>query len=134
MSVVLVTGAFDIIHVGHLEMIEYAESLCTKDDWLIVAIDSDEKIRKEKGIDRPFNNQKDREYFLNQIKNIDDVTIFETEEQLIELCKTRKPRIRVVGSDWKDKKIIGAEHCGKIEFFERIPGYSTTNILKGIKK
>lgn len=129
MSIVLVTGAFDIIHRGHLELIHYASSL----GQVVIATDTDEKIRETKGPDRPYNCEKDRTYHLAMIRGVSSVVTFDSENALVNFCKGLRPDIRVVGSDWKGKKIVGEEHCGQIIFYERFGNYSTTNILKGIK-
>ena len=126
MKRVLVTGTMDILHIGHIRLLEYSKSL---GDLLNVAIDSDDKVKKDKGESRPFNNQNDRKDFLLSIKVVDNVTIFSSEEDLEELCRIYKPDIRVVGSDWKGKKIVGSEYCREIVYFDRIGDYSTSKIL-----
>lgn len=127
-SVVFITGTYDILHVGHLKMFEFAKSKFPN-SCLVIAIDSDLKVKKDKGDSRPYNIQEDRKFFLKRIKDIEYVFIFNSEEELIELLKEIKPDVRIVGSDWMDKKIVGEEHCGRVIYFERIPGYSTTEIL-----
>jgi len=126
-SVVFVSGAYDLLHKGHIEILKYAKSLGC---YLIVAIDSDEKVKKDKGEDRPFFHQEDRKFVLESIKYIDRVVIFNSEEELVKLLSDVKPDIRVAGSDWKGKKIVGEEHCGEVKFFERLEGYSTSSILE----
>ena len=59
--------------------------------------------------------------------------IFFDEEDLERICKEIRPNYRLVGSDWKEKKIVGSEYCKEIIYFDRIPGYSTTNILENNK-
>ena len=65
---------------------------------------------------------------------MDEVVKFSTAAQLEMIIKSVSPSIMVVGSDWKGKPIIGSQHVDKVEYFERIEGYSTTNILDGIKR
>jgi len=124
-----VNGCFDILHRGHYEMFKYAKSL---GDKLIVGIDSDEKVRNDKGNDRPFNNVEDRKFALECIKYIDEVVVFNSREELESKIKSLQPHIMVVGSDWRGKTVVGSEHAGKVEFFERIGDYSTTNILEQV--
>ena len=126
MTRVLVTGCMDVLHLGHLRMLEYAKSL---GDILFVAIDDDQKVAKEKGSTRPFNKVLDRKEMLMALKPVDNVFIFSSDTDLEEICRLYKPDIRVVGSDWKGKPIIGEKYCKKVEYFDRIEGYSTTNII-----
>ena len=114
------------MHRGHIELLQYAKSL---GDILFVGIDSDIKVNKDKGISRPFNKEEDRKYFLESIKFVDHVLIFNTSEELEKLIKQVSPDFLVVGSDWKEKEIVGKEFAKKVEYFGRIAGYSTTNIL-----
>tara|TARA_B100002019_G_scaffold271365_1_gene265723 strand:- start:822 stop:1214 length:393 start_codon:yes stop_codon:yes gene_type:complete len=121
-----VNGCFDILHRGHFELFNYAKSL---GDQLIVGIDSDEKISKDKGSDRPYNKLEDRVYALESLKAIDKVMVFDNKDHLEWLVQITKPDILVVGSDWKGKEIVGGQHAKKIIYFDRIGNYSTTNIL-----
>ena len=122
-------GCFDILHRGHIEMLEYAKSL---GDVLIVGIDSDERVKKDKGDGRPINNLDDRAIVLQSIKYIDRVVEFDSTNELRNLIKDIRPDIMVIGSDWKGKKVVGEEYAGKVDFFDRIEGYSTTDIIEKI--
>jgi rfaE bifunctional protein nucleotidyltransferase chain/domain len=130
-KVVWTNGCFDILHRGHFEMLEYAKSL---GDYLVVGIDTDQKVKQDKGPARPYNNSEDRKFALKSTKYVDEVVKFSTAAQLEMIIKSVSPSIMVVGSDWKGKPIIGSQHVDKVEYFERIEGYSTTNILDGIKR
>ncbi len=79
---------------------------------------------------RPFNCFKDREEFLLSLRFVDDVVSFSTEEELIDQIKLYQPDIMVIGSDYKNRRIIGAEHVGKIVYFNRLDDISTTSILE----
>jgi len=127
--VVFISGCFDILHRGHFELIEFA-SLCNPKTKIIIALDTDEKVKKDKGINRPFNTLEDRMYALSLIKFIDQIKSFNSEEELIQMLKIIQPDVRIVGSDWEGKKIVGEEYCKEIVYFDRIPGYSTTRILE----
>ena len=122
-----VNGCFDILHRGHFELFNYAKSL---GNYLVVGIDSDEKVSQDKGPDRPYNNLEDRVYALESLKAIDKVMVFDNKEHLEWLVEITKPDILVVGSDWKGKEIVGGQHAKKIVYFDRIGDYSTTDILK----
>ena len=127
MTVIWTNGCFDIIHRGHIELFKYAKSL---GHHLIVGIDSDAKVKEDKGPSRPINNVQDRECVLKSIRYIDEVIQFDNTKELNHLIKQIKPDIIVIGSDWKGKKVIGQEHAKELVFFDRISGYSTTNILE----
>jgi D-beta-D-heptose 7-phosphate kinase/D-beta-D-heptose 1-phosphate adenosyltransferase len=127
MKTLLLTGCFDIVHLGHIKLIQFAKFIS---DEVIIAIDSDDKVKKDKGESRPFNNQRDRQEFLESIKGVDKVHIFFDEEDLERICKEIRPTYRLVGSDWRGKNIVGQQYCGEVLYFDRIPGYSTTNILE----
>ena len=122
---VWVNGTFDIVHIGHIKLLEYASTLGT----LRVGIDSDNRVREKKGESRPYNGIKDRMEFIRSIRFVDSVVSFDSDNTLIDCIKEYDPDIFVIGSDYKDKKIIGGESSKKIVFFERIDGLSTTNIL-----
>tara|TARA_R110002020_G_scaffold85374_3_gene210761 strand:- start:310 stop:708 length:399 start_codon:yes stop_codon:yes gene_type:complete len=127
MDTIWSNGCYDILHRGHLELLRYARSL---GDKLVVGIDSDSKVRKSKGEDRPINNQEDRKFFLESLIYVDEVIIFNTAEELEGRVESIRPKFIVIGSDYKDRKVVGGEHARSgIKFFERIGEYSTTNIL-----
>lgn len=127
MKKVWVNGCFDVLHRGHIELLKFAKSQGT---FLIVGIDTDERVKKMKGIFRPFNNQEDRLFFLESIKYVDHVEFFDTDEALEKKIFYFQPDVMVVGSDYKNKKVIGSQHAKELIFFDRIDGYSTTKILE----
>ena len=94
--IIWTNGCFDILHRGHIELFKYAKSL---GDKLIVGVDSDKKVRKDKGKGRPINNLEDRVEILRSIKYIDNIISFDSAENLRETIKGYKPDIMVVGSD-----------------------------------
>ena len=127
MDTIWSNGCYDILHRGHLELLRYARSL---GDKLVVGIDSDSKVRKSKGEGRPVNNQEDRKFFLESLIYVDEVIIFNTAEELEGRVESIRPKFIVIGSDYKDRKVVGGEHARSgVKFFERIGEYSTTNIL-----
>tara|TARA_R100000773_G_C4115506_1_gene53524 strand:- start:34 stop:423 length:390 start_codon:yes stop_codon:yes gene_type:complete len=127
MKLVWTNGCFDVLHRGHIELFKYARSL---GDKLYVGIDTDAKIKLDKGIDRPFNKLEDRKIMLESIKYIDEVVTFGSTEELETTIRNTQPDIMVIGSDWQGKKVVGQQYAKRLEFFNRIEGYSTTNILK----
>tara|TARA_R100000005_G_C4885415_1_gene134944 strand:- start:181 stop:603 length:423 start_codon:yes stop_codon:yes gene_type:complete len=128
-KMIFVNGCFDILHPGHIELLKRAKGLGGE---LVVAIDSDERVAEMKGDSRPINNQETRKCILESIKYVDAVVIFNSSEQLETIVKTLKPDIMMVGSDWKGKTVIGSDYAKEVRFFDRIPGYSTTEIIERI--
>jgi D-beta-D-heptose 7-phosphate kinase/D-beta-D-heptose 1-phosphate adenosyltransferase len=122
-----INGCFDILHRGHLELFKFAKQ---QGDYLVVGIDTDERVKFNKGENRPINNQNDRKFFLECIKFVDKVVLFGSDESLEEAVYFYKPDIMIVGSDYKNKNVIGSQHAKKLIFFDRVGGFSTTKILE----
>jgi D-beta-D-heptose 7-phosphate kinase/D-beta-D-heptose 1-phosphate adenosyltransferase len=130
MKKVIVNGTFDIFHLGHLRLLQYARSV--PDSYVYVLIDSDRRVKQLKGNDRPIHSEYERASFLAALRAVDRVDIFDTDDELINYIKNFAPDIMVKGSDYKDKPIIGAEYCKKIIFYDRLEKYSTTNKIQDI--
>lgn len=126
---IFVNGTFDILHTGHLRLLNYAKSL---GDRLFVAIDSDERVKEKKGLSRPINNVGERKEFLLNLKSVDEVEIFGSDEELCMWIKQIRPYIMVIGSDWKDRPVIGREFARHLVFYDRIEPYSTTKKIQDI--
>jgi rfaE bifunctional protein nucleotidyltransferase chain/domain len=129
MKKIFVNGTFDLLHRGHLELLNYAKNL---GDLLYVAIDSDKRIKEKKGQNRPIYNLEDRKFFLENLKSVDSVFTFSTDLELKSIVNFVQPDIMIVGSDWKGKKVIGSEHAKKLVFFDRIGDYATTKTIESI--
>ena len=127
-KIVWTNGCFDVLHRGHIELFKYAKSL---GDKLIVGIDSDKKVKKDKGKSRPINKMEDRKFILESIKYIDKVVTFKDTKDLETSIEIILPDIMVIGSDWEGKTVVGEQYTDKLIFFNRIGNYSTTNILNG---
>lgn len=130
MKKVLVNGTFDILHLGHLRLLEYARSF--PQSYVYVLIDSDRRVRELKGRDRPVHNEYERSSFLFALKAVDRVDVFDSDDELRNYIKNFEPDVMVKGSDYKDKPIIGAEYCRQIKFYDRLEKYSTTNKIQDI--
>jgi len=94
MKKIFVNGTFDLLHEGHIALINYAKTL---GDELAIAIDSDERVKRLKGEDRPINTQQERSTLLINLKSVNDVYIFDTDEELEYLVSIHD--VMVKGSD-----------------------------------
>lgn len=128
MKKIFVNGSFDILHRGHIELLKYAKHL---GDFLVVAIDTDDRIQQLKGSSRPINNQWDRKFILENISSVDDVCLFGSDAELVALIQEYAPDVMVKGSDYIGKTIIGAEYCKEIKFYDRTE-HSTTKTVQDI--
>ena len=126
---VFVNGTFDLLHPGHIALLNYARSL---GNYVIVGIDTDDRVREKKGSTRPIYNQDDRGLMLVALKAVDEVRYFDSDESLEALVKDVKPDVMVVGSDWKGKSVIGSYWAADLKFFDRIEKYATTKTVESI--
>ena len=131
MTKVVVNGTFDVLHVGHIALLRHAKTFYP-DAAVFVLIDSDRRVQELKGPTRPINTQEERRAMLEALRYVDYVNIFDSDEQLAYMIKVYEPDVMVKGSDYKDKPIIGAEYCKKIDFYERIEEFSTTKKIQSI--
>lgn len=127
MKRILVNGTFDIVHPGHLALLNYARSL---GDFLMVAIDSDRRVRELKGPSRPINNEQERRLLLENLRAVDEVRVFDSDQELVDIVASCA--IMVKGSDYRGQPIVGQEVCQELIFFERINGYSSTAKIQHI--
>ena len=124
-AVVFTNGCFDVIHAGHIKLLEEARSHGSK---LIVGLNSDDSVRRLKGESRPVNSQEDRKRILEALSCVDEVIVFE-EDTPERLLSEIKPDILVKGSDYKVDEVVGREHAGTVVLIELLPDRSTTRIL-----
>ena len=129
MTTVIVNGTFDILHPGHVSMLNTARSL---GDYLVVCIDTDRRVKELKGQSRPINDQIFRKVMLQNLKAVDIVEFFDSQEELIKLFELYKPDIMVKGSDWKGKSIVAEKYVKQIHWYDRIEEYSTTKTIQDI--
>ena len=127
---IIVNGSFDIVHLGHIRLLQYAKSFPSA--YVYVLIDTDRRIKELKGTDRPINTEYERATLLSELKLVDRVDIFDTDEELVNLIRNYDPDIMIKGSDYRNKPIIGAEFCKQIKFYDRLERYSTTNKIQDI--
>ena len=126
---VWINGTFDILHIGHIRLLNFAKSFGT----IRVGLDTDERVREKKGIQRPFNKLEYRMEFISSIAGVDSVVSFGTDDELRNCIKEYEPDVMVIGGEYKYKEIIGLEYVPHIEFFDKIEGISTTKILNDEK-
>ncbi len=124
---IFVNGTFDVLHPGHLDLLQYAKSL---GDFLLVAIDSDDRVASRKGSDRPLNPQYNRLKLIQSLRWVDDAMIFDSDLELTQIVKQCRPHKMIVGSDYKDKTVIGSEYARELIFYSRSTPYSSSQILE----
>jgi D-beta-D-heptose 7-phosphate kinase/D-beta-D-heptose 1-phosphate adenosyltransferase len=124
-----VNGCFDILHDGHLDLLEFASKLGD----VYVGIDSNERVKQLKGDDRPINDESFRLRLLQSLRSVKDVFIFDNDEELISCIKMINPDYMVIGEDYKGKRVIGGEDR-TIIYFPHTKGKSTTNTIDKIRK
>lgn len=124
---VFMNGTFDILHIGHIKILNFAKA---QGNYLTVGIDSDERVKRLKGQNRPINNQEERKEFLLNLKAVDEVVIFSTDDELKNCLK--RSDVYVIGSDYLTKPIIGKDLCKQLVFFERVNGHSTTEKIQSL--
>ena len=130
MKRVMVNGTFDILHRGHLELLRFAKH---QGDQLLVAIDSDRRVKELKGASRPINTEEDRRLMLSSLKFVDIVLIFDSKEELLQMTKDYAPDVYVKGSDWlRDKPSTAEQYCRNVIYYDRVGEYSTTKTIQDI--
>lgn len=123
-------GCFDVVHVGHVELLSFCKANC---DFLIVGINSDNSVRDLKGNDRPIFPEIDRATVLSGLSCVDAIIIFE-EQTPYRVISTLAPHVLIKGGDYKRSEIIGRTLVNDIKIFPYRKGYSTSMIIKRIKK
>ena len=126
---IFVNGSFDVLHLGHLRLLNYARSL---GDHLCVAIDTDRRIRELKGDNRPINNLHERKMMLQNLRCVDEVLVFDSNQDLIHIMEAYKPEIIVKGSDHRETSQLSKQYCKEVIFYERFGGYSSTRKIQDI--
>jgi cytidyltransferase-like protein len=141
---VFTNGCFDLLHVGHFNLLMYCRNLAGPSGKVYVAIDADDKVTKDKGDDRPVFTQQERKEQLLSLKHdlvhlggnsflVNQVNFFNTNDELYRLIKSIRPDVVVKGEDWKRKKVVG-DDIAEVKFFSYQSNnkgnpYSTTKIV-----
>ena len=126
MKKIWVNGTFDVLHIGHIKLLEFASSY----GIVRVGIDSDTRVKQLKGELRPINTISDRLEFMSSIKYVDSVVSFSSDGELCEKIVEWSTDIIIVGSDYRDKQVIGSDLVSDVIFFDKLNGFSTTNIIR----
>jgi D-sedoheptulose 7-phosphate isomerase len=132
-SVVFTNGCFDLLHAGHIDLLERARAL---GDRLVVGLNSDSSVRSIKGPGRPYIPEDDRKRILLGLRAVDEVIIFEelTPQKLIERIR---PDVLVKGGDWGPDEIVGASFVeasgGKVVSLPLLDGYSSSSLVRNIR-
>lgn len=127
---VFTNGCFDILHAGHVSLLERARALGA---YLVVGLNSDASITRLKGPTRPVNNCGDRVTVLKAIRWVDHVEVFD-EDTPLELIRRLRPDVLVKGGDWAVDQIVGAAEVaqwgGQVHSLALVAGKSTTGIIE----
>jgi D-beta-D-heptose 7-phosphate kinase/D-beta-D-heptose 1-phosphate adenosyltransferase len=131
-TVVFTNGCFDILHVGHTSFLRQAGQL---GDVLIVGLNSDDSVRRLKGLHRPIVPMKERAAILSSLAGVDYINIFE-EDTPLKLIEAVRPDILVKGDDYKKEEVVGHEfvesYGGRVELIPLLRGVSTSSIIERI--
>ena len=132
--VVFTNGCFDLLHAGHVKLLEQAKRL---GDLLIVGLNSDRSVRAIKGSNRPIVGQQDRALVIAALEVVDYVTIFHepTPQRLI---KRLRPHVLIKGADWGTRQIVGRDVVeqdgGRVVRLPLLKGHSTSRLIERIRQ
>jgi len=130
---VFTNGCFDLLHPGHLGLLEAARQL---GDALVVAINTDASVRGNKGPGRPILPQAERAEVLDGLESVDYVTLFD-EATPLAIIIGLQPDVLVKGADWGAGQVVGEAEVvaagGRVERIELAPGYSTSGIVAAVR-
>lgn len=129
-SVVFTNGCFDLLHRGHVELLQQARKL---GDCLVVGLNSDHSVERLKGVGRPLQSAENRALILDALTAVDYVTIFD-EETPLDLIMALKPDTLVKGADYDQEDIVGSEEVhswgGKVVRIPLVKGEATRDIIR----
>jgi rfaE bifunctional protein nucleotidyltransferase chain/domain len=132
-KIVTTNGCFDILHAAHISLLKTAKN---EGDLLVVLLNSDISVKKNKGPKRPIISEKERMEMLASIQYVDYIYLFDEEKVIITLEKI-KPHVHIKGGTYIKERVEEEEKMlnqwgGKLLFLENIEGYSTTRIINKI--
>jgi rfaE bifunctional protein nucleotidyltransferase chain/domain len=134
-TIVFTNGCFDIIHPGHVDLLERAKA---EGDILVLGLNSDASVRRQgKGDDRPFNTYAARAFVLAHLLSVDFVTLFD-EDTPFALITAVQPDVLVKGGDWPADRIAGngvvAARGGRVLSLPLLEGFSTTGLAERVRR
>jgi rfaE bifunctional protein nucleotidyltransferase chain/domain len=128
--IVFTNGVFDILHPGHLR---YLQAARRHGDLLIVGLNSDASVRRNKGLSRPINPEQERAEVLEALDCVDAVAVFD-DETPAEIIRRVQPDVLVKGADWPADQIVGRDTVeargGRVILEPVEQGYSTTTLIE----
>jgi D-beta-D-heptose 7-phosphate kinase/D-beta-D-heptose 1-phosphate adenosyltransferase len=132
--VVFTNGVFDLIHPGHVDVLDAARA---EGDSLIVGVNSDASVRRLKGEGRPVRRESDRAYVVAALEAVDAVVLFE-EDTPLELIRTLHPDVLVKGGDYTPDTVVGRSEVeargGRVVIVPLVAGQSTTSIIERLRE
>tara|TARA_B100001029_G_C15033485_1_gene438586 strand:+ start:472 stop:882 length:411 start_codon:yes stop_codon:yes gene_type:complete len=123
-------SCFDLLHAGHILMLKDAKDQC---NYLIVGLQTDPTMDRPRTKNKPIQSLKERKIQLEAVKYIDEIIIYNTEQELYSLLKKIMPDIRILGSDYINKEFTGSDLKIKKYFHKRSHGYSSSYLRELIK-
>ena len=122
-------GAFDLLHAGHIVMLEEARSNC---DYLIVGLQTDPTIdRNEKN--KPIQSVYERYVQLNAVKYVDEIIPYDTEQSLLDLLQSQDIDIRFVGEEYRESKLTGRDLI-ELHYTSRRHSFSSSSLRERVKR
>jgi D-beta-D-heptose 7-phosphate kinase/D-beta-D-heptose 1-phosphate adenosyltransferase len=132
-SLVFTNGVFDLVHPGHVDVLLAARK---QGDALLVAVNSDDSVRRLKGPTRPVRTESERAYVLAALAMVDAVVLFEQDTPL-ELIRALQPDVLVKGGDYSENSVVGAPEVrsrgGRVVIVPLTPGHSTTALVEKLR-
>ena len=130
----LTNGCFDLLHPGHVSLLTEAKAAC---DRLVVALNSDDSVKRLKGADRPVQSETARAIVLASLGMVDMVVVF-SDDTPIPLLETLKPDVLIKGGDYGIDEVVGADvvraYGGEVKLAAVVPGHSSTNVIAKMSK
>jgi D-beta-D-heptose 7-phosphate kinase/D-beta-D-heptose 1-phosphate adenosyltransferase len=122
-------GCFDLLHPGHVKLLAEARALC---DRLVVALNTDDSVRRLKGPDRPVQTELARAEVIGALRSVDLVTLFDQDTPL-DLIAHLRPNVLIKGADYSVETVVGSdmvlEYGGRVELIDLVPGQSSTRLI-----
>ena len=127
-KIVFTNGCFDILHIGHVKLLNYCATL----GKVIVGLNSDSSVTHLKGHGRPVNSEEDRKLMLLNLRSVSQVIVF-NEATPLNLIRDLQPDFIVKGGDYNVNEVVGSD-LAQVRIFKFIDGYSSTSIMKRIHR